>query len=151
MANALINPKILQWAMERSHIDETLLSEKIKVKEAMIRKWLGGELYPSFPQIKNVAKVLHVPFGCFWFDKPPKEELPIPDCRTVGSGRVEDLSINFRDLLKDAYLKHDWYVDYLKDLGVPKLPFVGKYSVGDNYKAIANGNSRKTTNPQFSI
>ena len=83
MSEALINPKVIRWAIERAQIDEAGLVKPVGVKVEKINVWLTGEARPTFRQAQILANVLRVPLGYLYLDEPPEEVLPIPDLRAV--------------------------------------------------------------------
>lgn len=65
-----INPKLLEWARERSGLTISEAAQKFKGFES----WEAGISYPSYPQLESVANELKTPIAVFFFPAPP--ELP---------------------------------------------------------------------------
>ncbi len=144
MSEALINPQILQWARERSGLSEEELSKKINITNPeKIVLWESGEKRPTFLQAQKLAKALHIPFGYFYLDEAPQEELPIPDLRTVGDRQYHEFSPEVYDLVSGIQLKQDWYRDYLLEQGADPLEFAGKYSLQTPFATIAEDITHK--------
>lgn len=137
MAKALINNEMLSWASDRAGADVDALSERLNVSADRIIKWLAGEEQPTFRQAQTLAAALYIPFGFLFLQKPPQEDTPLPDLRTVGSDPARALDLNFRDLLKDILFKRDWFKDFIEEIDGSPLPFVGRYSLTDNPKTVA--------------
>jgi Zn-dependent peptidase ImmA (M78 family) len=115
-----VKPDLLRWAMERAGLNAAILAKRF----SQYRLWEKGEEQPTLKQLEELARILHVPIGFFFLDKPPDEPLPIPDFRTGLDSRQRPSP----DLLDTIYLsqrRQGWYRDYLKTIGSEPLPFVG--------------------------
>ena len=139
---ALINPKILTWARQRAGLSEDILAEKAHVKVEKIIAWEEGANKPTFNQAQKLAQVTHTPFGYFFLLQPPEEKLPIPDLRTVGSIRLQEVSTELLDTLKSIILKQEWYKEYLTYQGKEDLSFVSSFNIHSSIHDVAN-NIRK--------
>jgi Zn-dependent peptidase ImmA (M78 family)/transcriptional regulator with XRE-family HTH domain len=137
MAKALISSAMLQWATDRGGLSAEALAEKINVKPDRVMTWLAGDDQPTFKQAQTVAAALHVPFGYLFLSKPPAEELPIPDLRTLGSEPAKQLDINFRDLLRDVFFKRDWFKEFIEEHNDAKLGYVGRFDVSSDAAVVA--------------
>lgn len=128
MAEALVNPVMLQWARERARMSVAMLADKLHAGEDKVAAWEVGEIRPSFKQAENLAAATHIPFGYLFLPEPPPEKLPIPDMRTTLDNPRDGFSADFFDLLQDVIFKRDWFRDYLIEQGARPLPFVGKFT-----------------------
>lgn len=124
---ALVNPTILTWSRERAGLSLEQVAEKLPVKTDKVREWEAGASKPTFVQAQHWASIAHVPFGFLFLQKPPVEELPLPDLRTVGGIAPQSPSLNLLDTVKDAIRKQDWYIDHLRDQDQQPLSFVGRF------------------------
>ena len=79
MTHVKVQPELLQWARERSGMDEIALSKRIP----QLKTWERGDKQPTFKQIEAFAKATNTPLGFLFLPAPPAEKLPIPDLRTV--------------------------------------------------------------------
>jgi Zn-dependent peptidase ImmA (M78 family)/transcriptional regulator with XRE-family HTH domain len=135
MSHALVNPKLMSWSRRRAGLSEADLAESITVKEDKVLAWESGESKPTFRQAQQWASLARVPFGYLFLKEAPKEELPLPDLRTVGGAAPARPSTDLLDTVREVLRKHEWYLDYLKEQEQVPLPFVGKFSsasvVGD--------------------
>ena len=77
-----------------------------------------------------------MPFGYFFLPSPPREELDIPDLRTVGGRVTPGFSLKFIDVYHDVLRKQEWFREYRLHEGARPLPFVGNYSISSNYKEV---------------
>lgn len=128
MTQALINPALMTWSRRRAGLSAAELAESITVKEDKVRAWEAGEARPTFRQAQQWADRLHIPFGFLFLKEPPKEVLPLPDLRTIGSARSQPPSLDLLDTVRDVLRKQAWYLDYLVEQEREPLPFVGKFS-----------------------
>ena len=138
MSEALINQEILLWAAQRADIPTDVLAERLHVQPEKIEIWLQGAERPTFRQAQNLASVLHIPFGFLFLPRPPVDDLPIPDLRTVDGNPTKRLDTNFKDLLNDILFKRDWYKEFLHDHADVSLPFVGKFGLDALADSVAS-------------
>lgn len=122
---AHITPSILTWAISRSRLTRPQIATKLNVDEVNLHSWEKGTP-PPFEKARAVAKLLQFPFGYFFLQHPPTDELPLPDRRRLGKSYRP--TPEFLQLLNDALVRQDWYRDYLRSAGRPsKLKFVGSF------------------------
>jgi Zn-dependent peptidase ImmA (M78 family)/DNA-binding XRE family transcriptional regulator len=129
MTQAMINPDILSWARQRAGLDVHALARKLNVDEEKLVSWEQGEVRPTFKQAQNYAHNTYVPFGYLFLKHPPKDELPIPDLRTVGDHTKREISINLRDVVRDVLQRQLWYQEYQTERGADPVIVVGSLSV----------------------
>ncbi len=134
---ALVEKEMLQWAVDRAHINIETLSKKLTVKREKIEKWLSGEAKPTFRQAQQLAQKLHIPFGYLFLSHPPKEEMPFPDFRTIKNRPSYHQSTYLMELLYDLQRKQTWYKEYLIENRYEQLPFVGSASLDTPVKMLA--------------
>jgi Zn-dependent peptidase ImmA (M78 family)/transcriptional regulator with XRE-family HTH domain len=128
MSHALVNPKLMSWSRRRAGLSEADLAESITVKADKVLAWESGESKPTFRQAQQWASLARVPFGYLFLKEAPKEQLPLPDLRTVGGAAPAQPSTDLLDTVREVLRKHEWYLDYLKEQEQTPLPFVGKFS-----------------------
>jgi Zn-dependent peptidase ImmA (M78 family) len=140
MVQALINPKMVAWARKRIQLTPEGLAGKLPVSIDKIKAWEDEDKreYPSFNQAIILSNKLHVPLGYLYLAEPPVENVPLPDLRTVANRPLENPSVDFIDVLYDAYRKQDWFRNYLVGEHVSELEFAGKFTVDDDPKSIAS-------------
>jgi Zn-dependent peptidase ImmA (M78 family)/transcriptional regulator with XRE-family HTH domain len=137
MAEALITGSLLKWARERVGISVEVAAERIKVKAERFEKWETGDARPTIRQAQELARMLHVPLGYLYLDKPPVERVDIPDLRRVGGAPVPALSSDFLAVYRDAQAKQAWYREYALGQGDMPLPFVGRFNLRIRPEAVA--------------
>jgi Zn-dependent peptidase ImmA (M78 family)/DNA-binding transcriptional regulator YiaG len=130
MANeALITGELVRWARERSGLSYADIAKSLHVDIRDVKAWEEEEYHPPFGKAQDLARLLRVPFGYLFLSKPPADDVPIPDFRTVTDRAPRTPSPEFMDVLNQALLKQEWYREYAEQSGMRPLPFIGRYSV----------------------
>jgi Zn-dependent peptidase ImmA (M78 family) len=132
-----IRPELLQWARERSGIDDETFYRRFP----KFVKWQRRELQPTLNQLEHFAQITHTPIGYLFLPKPPVEEIPIPDFRTIGNKRIKKPT---PDLLETIYIcqqRQEWYRDFALSTKEEPLRFVGSATAKSKIEEIA-GNIR---------
>ena len=137
MTRAIVNPGILVWARKRAGIDLHVLARKLNVKPERLLSWEDGDGKPTFIQARNFAHHTYVPFGYLFLEQPPKEEIPIPDLRTLGDKAPKEISVNLRDTIKAVFQRQLWYKEYRLEQDAADIEIVGRLSGERNAKIIA--------------
>ncbi|NWA81636.1 ImmA/IrrE family metallo-endopeptidase [Pseudomonas sp. D2002] len=145
---ALINPEILRWARSRARISAGTLAKSIGTAEDNVLAWEDGAKRPSFNQAMNYAHHTHIPFGYLYLAKPPVEDLPLPDLRTV-NGREPSYSLALRDTIRWAMERQDWYRSWLTSQGYEKNQVVGILSINDGIPAVVVSMREKLGIPEM--
>jgi Zn-dependent peptidase ImmA (M78 family) len=65
------------------------------------------------------------PFGYLFLEKPPKEDLSVPDFRTIGDAPIARPSPNLVDTIQDMQRRQQWMREYLIEQGNDRLSYVG--------------------------
>ncbi len=110
---------------------------KIQVKKKFPKydKWIKGEDYPTYNQLIELSKILHIPFGYFFLEKLPERKYPIPHYRTVQNGDFKPSSELLETILFAQKIQ-EWAKDILLQWGNEKLSFCGKYKDNYNQEAV---------------
>lgn len=125
---ANINHAMLTWARERSGLSLPEFAAKLKIDEEKLTEWESGLKQPTFNQAIKFAEQTHIPFGYLFLTKPPVEELPIPDLRTIDGHGVTRPSAELVDLIKIMLQRQEWYREYLASHLAEKNIYVGRVS-----------------------
>jgi Zn-dependent peptidase ImmA (M78 family) len=83
------------------------------------------------------AKATHTPVGYFFLPEPPREDVPIPDLRTVADRPLNEPSPDLLDTLYLCQRRQEWYRDYAISQGETALAFVGSVTVADDVMTAA--------------
>ncbi|PWB16786.1 hypothetical protein DCO44_03040 [Acinetobacter sp. AM] len=126
--------KNLEWAAANIEMPLNIVVSKITSSPKNQSRILEGSL--TIKEAEKFSQITKIPFGYLFLDNPPKSErIIIPDLRQKPN--PEPLSENFHDVLKDIKFKHEWYLEYIKEIEVEPLNFVGKFDNNASYKDIA--------------
>lgn len=133
MTRAAIKPEIIEWARQRAAIEpEDLLARFPKYME-----WASGDTLPTLKQVEKFAKAVHVPVGYLFMDTPPKEQLPIPDFRTLNNQEIKSPSPNLLDVVYNCQERQAWFKEFAQMTRQEKLPFIGKADISQKPADIA--------------
>lgn len=135
MSTANINPEMLIWARERSGCSVSQFAKKMGKPEERLLEWETGQRLMTFKQALAFAEKAYIPFGYLFLPKPPVEELPLPDLRTIDGQGVRRPSAELLDLIKLMLQRQEWYKDYLQQQLVEPSTIVGSFS--NNYDVLA--------------
>ncbi len=116
-----VEPALLAWARARSGLDADLLIQKFP----KLYQWESGEVNPTLKQLENFARATRKPVGYLFLPVPPKEDIPIPDFRTIGDRSVVRPSPDLLDTIYQCQQRQDWYRDYARTIGLDEVSQVG--------------------------
>ena len=123
-----VKQSVLNWACRRSGRDDA----DIKKDFPELESWKRGEALPSLKDLEEFAKATYAPVGYFFLDEPPRDELPVPDFRTVGGTGVGVPSGNLLDTIYLCQRRQAWYREEIQATGGEPLGFVGSMSTADD-------------------
>jgi Zn-dependent peptidase ImmA (M78 family) len=127
-ARADVEPRLLEWAAERSGKDPEDLANRFP----RLDDWVNGDLRPTFRQLEHFGRATHTPVGYFFLKEPPHEQLPVPDFRTLPQGVSDRPSPNLLDTIYLCEQRQDWYRSFrIASQGGP-LGFVGSAELGSD-------------------
>jgi Zn-dependent peptidase ImmA (M78 family)/transcriptional regulator with XRE-family HTH domain len=132
---AYITPNVLKWARESARMTEEVAASKVSVSVDRLAEWENGENQPTIRQAQNLAKAYKRPFSILFLPEIPRDFQPLQDFRKNGSKPLSTSSIF---IIREIQQKQSWISDTNEENAEDKLPFVGKYSLNDNPKVIAN-------------
>lgn len=128
-----VEPTLLTWAADRSGVDRGSLNKRFP----KLHVWETGQLDPTFNQLQDFASATHAPLGYLFLSKPPVEQLPIPDFRTVKNSGIARPSPDLLDTIYLCQSRQDWYREHAVAEDYDRVPFVGSVSVGDPIEVVA--------------
>lgn len=114
-----ISGRILEWAITRAGY----FLPRYREDNEIVANWIDGEKKPTFKQLEDFAKKLHVPFGYLFLQEPPVEQSPIPFFR--GSANNGHLDLNTYDTVLTLQRRQEWLAGYLNDNDFERRNFVG--------------------------
>lgn len=132
---AYITPNVLKWARESARMTEEIAASKVPVSVDKLAEWEKGEKQPTIRQAQILAKAYKRPFSILFLPEIPRDFQPLQDFRKNGSKPLSTSSIF---IIREIQQKQSWISETNKENGEEKLPFVGRFSLNDNPKVIAN-------------
>lgn len=135
MLRAKIKPELLRWARERAGFEQKHLAAKFK----KLPEWEAenrAEL-PTMKQAEAFAKTVHVPFGYLFFDKPPKESMPIPDFRTIAGKALSRPSPDLLDTIYSCQERQNWYRNFVRAERQPERVFINSATLATKPEKVA--------------
>ena len=70
---ALVNPELLVWAREKTHLSVEVAAKKIGVKPHQLMAWEAGEDHPTMKQLYEVSRVFQRPLSLFYLEEIPRD------------------------------------------------------------------------------
>ncbi|MCC8376728.1 hypothetical protein CKY10_01355 [Photorhabdus sp. HUG-39] len=137
MVQAIINNSMLTWARNRASLSVYYIAEKFNKPVEIITGWEDGKEPITFSQAQRYADLTHIPFGYLYLNKPPYEQLPIPDRRTLGS-IDKPISLELRDTINDVLIKQEWYREYAKAGDFSEVDIVGALTIHHSVADVVN-------------
>lgn len=137
--SALISGNVIEWARKRLGKSHQQIAEELgsSVKAEDIALWEVDKNLPDFRKAQKLAVALHIPFGYLFLSNPPKNDIKVPDLRTVGSKPIIEFSPNLLDQLRNLLLKQEWYRDYATEEARKPLSFIGRFNVNSPYEKVS--------------
>lgn len=123
MAKAIykVEPAILHWAVDQ--VPDDSIDDKMR---GNIKSWMDGTKTPTFCQIQDMSKKLHIPLGYFFLKTPPAEKINLLEFRTVDSVQLLKPSRDLIDTINIMEERQEWMAEYRERQGMDPLPVVGK-------------------------
>lgn len=115
----VFNKDILSWAMQRANVT----SEQFGGLQSSVESWLNGTKKPTINQTRELSKKLGVPFGYFCLSEPPKDDLNLPDFRTVGSHLVKNISLGLRKTIQHAKECQEFLSEFFEENDYPAFRY----------------------------
>jgi Zn-dependent peptidase ImmA (M78 family) len=123
-----VAPSLLSWARVRAGLTQDDLAGRFK----QLAGWESGEVQPTLKQLQVFADAVYVPVGTLLLDRPPTEELPLPDYRTFDGDPPARPSPDLLDTILAVERRQEWYREYLQREGGEALAIVGSTTVQDD-------------------
>ncbi len=128
-----ISNEIIDWLMANVQIDS--LPNNVS---SNLKLWRAGKKTPTFNQIENASKATGVPFGYFFLQTPPTENLSLVDYRTVDSAALENPSRNLVEIIHNMELVQEWAREHLISESNSAISFVGALKRQENVQMFAD-------------
>lgn len=126
-----INTDMLTWAIERAGHD----LDEFMVTFPRMKEWLENSKKPTFNQLQNFSRRVHVPLGYLFLQSPPVEQLPVPFFRS-GRNVRNRISINTFDTILLLINRQEWLSEYLQENEFGRKSFAGRFRNDFNHQRI---------------
>lgn len=130
-----VDPDVLAWALSYSQREAELRAEY----RGLIEKWESGEVLPTWRQLETFAKKTRIPNAYIYGDVIP--DLTVSDrterFRTLENKPIADPSPGLTAMLRECYLRSDWYREYAENSGRPARDFVKSCKLSDDASEVA--------------
>ena len=100
-----VSPSVIRWACARSGRS----IEDLQQKFPRLTDWECGRVRPTLKQLEALAKATFTPIGFFFLEKPPVDELPVPDFRTMDNAEVRRPSPHLLNTIYLCQQRQAWY------------------------------------------
>ena len=127
-----IKDVIIDWIIQKAqyeHTGNSILD--------LLFEWKSGKKKPTFKKIEEVSRRTHIPFGYFFLNSPPEENISLVDFRTIDSEHTQNPSRNLIDTINAMQRVQDWMANYYQENGYDPLPYVGCCNLKESHEAIA--------------
>jgi Zn-dependent peptidase ImmA (M78 family) len=132
MMRVSVKPALLHWAIERAG----MIADDLRKKFPKVLQWERGEVNPTLKQLEAFAKAVRVPVGYLFLPAPPKEQLPIPDLRTIRNQKFRNPSPDLLDTIYAMQRRQAWLREELIDCEAEPPDFVGSARLKDDPEDI---------------
>lgn len=129
-----IKPAIFDWIQKNIDIEEL----RIKHKEEFFL-WKSGEKTPTFNQLEQFSRATNIPFGYFFLETPPIEQMGLLEYRTVDSLKLKHPSRNLVDTIHEMEDVQEWMGDYIRNADIGELAYVGVFKGNYDISVIVEG------------
>ena len=127
-----IQPAFFSWACARARLAPEDLYPLFKD----LADWVSGAKKPTMKQLEDFAKATHTPIGYFFLPEPPREEIPIPDLRTIRNEAMSRPSPDLLDTLYTMQRRQVWLREELIECEAESLDFVAGAHVSDDPQGV---------------
>ena len=131
---AFITPNVLKWARDSARMSEETAAAKVSVTIEKFKEWETGLSQPTTRQAQTLAKIYKRPFALFFLPDIPRDFQPLQDFRKSGSKLLTTSSIF---IIREIQQKQAWISDLYSENQEKVLPFVGRFSINDEPKKVA--------------
>jgi len=122
-----VKPELFDFARERSGIAAQDWDRRFPRFDA----WRDGTVQPTLKQLEDFARKTHTPIGLFFLSRPPAEQLPIVDFRTVANRMIRP-DANLLDVIYAAQARQEWYRDHLLLNNEAAVAWIGRFTTADS-------------------
>lgn len=118
-----VNPIVLKWARETAGYSFQEVVAKLNRKSISaqtLRSWESGETAPTIEQLERLAyEVYRRPLAVFFFPKPPFEESPRKEFRTLPDQAIKEIPPSIRVQIRNALALQENLRELIGETGRP--------------------------------
>lgn len=133
---AYITPSVIKWARESARMDLDTAAQKIGVKPDKIESWERGEALPTIKQAQEMSRVYRRALSVFYLPEPPEDFQTLRDFRKPDQQEAFSTKLTF--ILREVQTRQVWLREFLMEEEEEPLPFIGRFSSGDDIATVAN-------------
>lgn len=127
-----VKKDIIEWVVQQTDTPSSELKKEFK----QLDEWITKDSEISIAQVEKLSRKTKIPFGYFFMSSIPKESNRLASFRTIENIELNKMSRNLTDIIKNMEAKQSWMREYLIDLGIAELNFVGSYSTESDVQSI---------------
>lgn len=106
-----VKQNILKWVWQTA-------SEQLNDNNReTLSNWISGAKVPTIRQLEDMSKKTHIPFGYFFLNDVPDEDIAVLKFRTVNNVHMEKPSRDLIDVINDVQTKQVWLSEYRQQEG----------------------------------
>lgn len=132
---ANVTPEVLKWARTTAHIPLEIAASKLSIDVNKLISWESGTSKPTINQAKKLSKIYKRPFAMLFLREIPLDFQPLQDFRKKGSKALSTASVF---IIREIQQKQAWVSELNQEDISQKRNFVGRFTIKDNPKDIAN-------------
>lgn len=134
-AQALVNPKLLEWSRKTAGFDRAAVAEKLQLPVDRLTAWETGLENPSIAQARKLSELYKRQLAVFFLPAPPETDDAMKDFRRL-AGSLENVGPELRKELRRARARRDIALDLYSNLGESPLLFDASAHLADDPEAI---------------
>lgn len=134
---AEINPQLLVWARESVGMATSDVSKKLKTSEQRISEWESGNIKPSIPQLRKIAKLYKRPIAIFFLPEPPLKFDAMKDFRRLFDIELLPQSPALSVEIRRANYKREIALELADEVNEKIKLFADSISMSEDYDKIS--------------
>lgn len=129
-----ISKPVLTWVSRQPGIE--FLNKELTSR---LHDWIEDVSEPTFNQILSISNATGIPFGYFFLNKPPVEDISLLQFRSIDNNEVKEPTRELINTIHQMERIQDWIKDYRNENSFSELSFVNSFTVTSGIENIASG------------
>jgi len=134
---ALINPDLLVWARNSSHLTVEEAAKKVSVRTERLELWEKGELKPTIKQLRKLGHIYKRPIAIFYLSESPQDFTPLQDFRRFPGEGEELESPKLRYEIRRARDRREIALELYEELEGELPDFPTQCDLSDNPEELS--------------